>query len=478
MGELATVRDADKYRIAARLERLPASRWHNKLRFTIGCLNFWDAFDALTITYVLPALIPLWHIRPAEIGALISIGYAGQIFGGLLSGWLAERYGRVPVLIGNLALFPLVSLACMAAQTYPVLMALRFLQGVGLGGEVPIANAYISEFANAEHRARFVLVQQSMFPLGLTTVALFGTFVVPIWGWRSMFALGALPILLLPFVKTLPESPRWMASRGRDRAADQVLTKIEMVVSEDGARPLPPIPDGVRPTFARKGRFRELFQPGLLGRTLSLWALCSCTYLLTYALSGWLPSIMRSVFHQSVAISNLHGFILNVAGLLGVVFAAFTLDRFGRKRSFSWSFLIGSIPLFVIALQKGLGPIAVLTLATISFGITSVVPGAFGMFAAENYPNHLRAIGVGSASIPQRSASAIGPYLVGLILPAYGVGGVFAMFAVVAVIGGLTSLLFCTETAGRTLEDLASSNESGHEETLPTVSVRSGALDK
>ncbi len=477
MGELATVTDTDNYRIAARLERLPASRWHNKLRFTIGCVNFWDAFDALTITYVLPALIPLWHMRPAEIGALISIGYAGQIVGGLVSGWLAERYGRVPLLTGNLVLFPLVSLACMAAQTYSVLMALRFLQGVGLGGEVPIANAYISEFANSEHRARFVLVQQTMFPLGLTMVALFGTFVVPLWGWRSMFVLGTLPILLLPFVTALPESPRWMASRGYEKAADQVLTKIEMAVSQNGARPLPHIPDRVRPTLARKGRFRELFQPGLLGRTLSLWLLCSCTYLLTYAISGWLPSIMRSVFHQSVAVSNLHGFILNVAGLLGVVFAAFTLDRFGRKRSFSLSFLIGSIPLFAIALQKGLGPIAILTLATISFGITSIVPAAFGMFAAENYPNHLRAIGVGSASIPQRTASAIGPYLVGLILPVYGVSGVFAMFAAVAVIGGLTSLFLCTETAGRTLEDLALPSQ-GREETLPTVPVRSEALDK
>ena len=137
----------DRYRIAARMERLPQSPWHNKLRLVVGSVNFSDAFDALTVAYVLPALIPLWHMVPAEIGTLISMGYAGQVIGAILSGWLAERYGRVPLMVGNIVLFSLMSLACILAQNYPTLLALRFLQGIGLGGEVPIANTYISEFA-------------------------------------------------------------------------------------------------------------------------------------------------------------------------------------------------------------------------------------------------------------------------------------------------------------------------------------------
>src|SRR5580700_1734207 len=89
----------DRYQIAARMERLPLSAWHNKMRLIVGSTNFSDAFDALTIAYVLPAIIPLWHLAPSDIGALISIGYAGQVVGSLLSGWLADKYGRVPVLI-------------------------------------------------------------------------------------------------------------------------------------------------------------------------------------------------------------------------------------------------------------------------------------------------------------------------------------------------------------------------------------------
>ncbi len=252
---------ADRYQIAARMERLPLSRWHNKLRLVVGSVNFSDAFDALTIAYVLPALIPLWHIVPSEIGLLISVGYAGQVIGGIASGWLAERYGRVPLMVGNIVLFSLMSFACVLAGNYPTLLTLRFLQGIGLGGEVPIANTYINEFAKSGERGRFVLLQQCMFPVGLTTVALVGTFIVPMLGWQWMFVFGGLPVLLaLPMIRVLPESPRWLASRGRDAEADRVLTKIETLVSSNGAVSLPPIPTDVPPVTASTARFVELFE--------------------------------------------------------------------------------------------------------------------------------------------------------------------------------------------------------------------------
>lgn len=124
----------DRFQIAARMERLPVSFWHHKMRLIVGSTNFSDAFDALTIAYVLPAIIPLWHIASAAIGGLISIGYAGQVVGSLLSGWLADKYGRVPVLVGNIILFSLLSVACAFAGGYWILFWLRFIQGIGLGG--------------------------------------------------------------------------------------------------------------------------------------------------------------------------------------------------------------------------------------------------------------------------------------------------------------------------------------------------------
>jgi MFS transporter, putative metabolite:H+ symporter len=448
--------NTDRYQIAARMERLPHSRWHNKLRLVVGSVNFSDAFDALTIAYVLPALIPLWHIVPSEIGLLISIGYAGQVIGGIASGWLAERYGRVPLMVGNIVLFSLMSFACVLAGSYPMLLTLRFLQGIGLGGEVPIANTYINEFAKSGERGRFVLLQQCMFPVGLTTVALVGTFVVPWLGWQWMFVFGGLPVLLaLPMIRVLPESPRWLASCGRDAEADKVLTRIEKLVSRDGAVSLPPIPANVPPATASVARFVELFEGIYLKRTLSLWVLWFCAYLLTYSITGWLPSIMRTVYHLPVAQSNLYGFVVSFTGLFVLLFAAFTIDRIGRKTAYVGGFLLGAIFLLIAAFVPNLSALALGVLATLAFAAMGMIPGSLGMYTAENYPNHLRALGSGASSISQRLSSVVGPSLVGLILPHYGVGGVFAMFAVFAVIGGVTCALFSLETAGKTLEQLS-----------------------
>lgn len=449
---------ADRYQIAARMERLPLSPWHNKMRLIVGSANFSDAFDALTIAYVLPVLVPLWHIPPAMIGAMISIGYLGQVVGGLLSGWLADKYGRVPVMIGNLVLFSVMSFACVLAQDYWTLFAMRFVQGIGLGGEVPIANTYVSEFAKSKGRGRFVLIQQMMFPVGLTTAGLVGSFVIPSFGWQSAFILGGLPVLLaLPMIRVLPESPRWLASRGRDTEADLVLTRIEALVSKNGAVPLPPIPTGVPPAVAAVGRFRDLFAGIYLQRTLSLWVLWFCTYGITYAMTGWLPSIMRTIYHLPVAQSNLYGFTLNIVGLCVLLTAVFTIDRIGRKVAFAGGFLLAAIPLLVATFAPNLSAFGLAGLATLAFGAMGMIPGSLGMYTAENYPNHLRAIGNGATSVSQRMSSVISPYLVGLILPNYGVGGVYGMFALFAIIGGITCALFSIETAGKTLEELSPS---------------------
>jgi len=353
-------------------------------------------------------------------------------------------------------LFSVMSLCCILAQNYPTLLALRFLQGIGLGGEVPIANTYISEFAKSTQRGRFVLLQQLMFPIGLTTVALVGIFVVPVLGWQWMFVLGGLPVLLaLPMIRVLPESPRWLASRGHDQEADRVMTHIEALVSAQGAMPLPPIPANVAPAVASRASFRELFRGIYLKRTLSLWVLWFCAYGITYALTGWLPSIMRTVYHLPVAQSNLYGFVVNITGLLVLLLAAFTIDRIGRKRAYTVGFLLAALPMLVVVVTPSLSAFGLAAMATLAFAAMGMIPGSLGMYTAENYPNHLRALGSGASSVLQRLSSVVSPYLVGLILPAYGVSGVYGMFAIFAVIGGISCALFSMETAGKTLEELS-----------------------
>ena len=168
--------------IAARIERLPVSPWHLKLRVVMGIALFFDAFDALAIAYVLPVLIGMWKLAPAQIGLLISAGFAGQLIGAIFFGWLAERIGRIPAAVWTIGIFSVFSIVCAFSWSYPSMLVFRFIQGLGLGGEVPIAAAYIGEIAKADRRGRFFLLYQVVFAIGLAAVAVAATWVVPTLG--------------------------------------------------------------------------------------------------------------------------------------------------------------------------------------------------------------------------------------------------------------------------------------------------------
>src|SRR6516225_9057728 len=207
--------------IVARLERLPTSWWQVKTRIIVGVATFFDAFDALAIASVLPVIAPLWKLAPQQIGFMISAGFLGQLAGALLFGFIAERYGRMTAMIWSIALFGVMSLVCAFAWDYNSLLIFRTIQGVGLGGEVPVAAVFISELAKAHGRGRFVLLYELVFPIGLVAASLLGLWVVPHLGWQYMFVIGALPALLALVLRSLlPESPRWLAVHGRHAEAE------------------------------------------------------------------------------------------------------------------------------------------------------------------------------------------------------------------------------------------------------------------
>src|SRR5438445_593429 len=219
-GVSTAARDPIFTRSSSRGVRRNTSRttswWQVKARIIVGVATVFDAFDALAIASVLPVIVPLWKLTPPQIGLMISAGFLGQLLGALLFGWIAERYGRMTAMIWSIALFAVMSLACAFAWDYDSLLLFRVIQGIGLGGEVPVAAVFISELARAEARGRFVLLYELVFPIGLVSVALVGLWIVPRFGWQWMFVIGALPAFLaLALRSLLPESPRWLAVRGR-----------------------------------------------------------------------------------------------------------------------------------------------------------------------------------------------------------------------------------------------------------------------
>ena len=447
--------------IVARIERLPFSRWHFKIGTVIGTGWFFDAFDALAIAYVLPVLIGLWKLTPGQIGLLISIGYAGQILGSVFFGWLAERIGRVPCTLYTLAIFSVTSFLCIFAWNVDSLMAIRFVQGLGLGGEIPVMATYISEFATARRRGRLGLGYQMLFTIGLTVVALVATWVVPHLGWQWMFIIGAAPaVLVLPLRRLLPESPRWLARSGRNEEADRVLRGIEDEVSQHGARPLPPVPAEIPPVPAARTRFGDLFKGIYLKRTISVWIIWFCAYLIVYGLSTWMPSIYRTVYKLSVPESLNYSLAAAAFGTCCAILAVFIIDIIGRKALFAIGQFLSAIPLLYLGFHTDLDAFQVLLLVAFGFGCNSMLAISLSTYTAELYPTELRALGCGVGNAWLRFASVIGPFFIGWILPHYGLGAVFLVFGCAAVIGGLTAVFFATETRGKVLEIVSPSLSS------------------
>jgi len=439
-------------RIVARIERLPTSWWQVKARIIVGTATFFDAFDALAIASVLPVVAPLWKLTQPQTGFLISAGFLGQLVGALLFGWLAEHHGRMTAMIWSIALFSMMSLVCAFAFDYWSLLVLRAIQGIGLGGEVPVAAVFISELAKAKGRGRFVLLYELVFPIGLVAASLVGLWVVPRLGWQYMFAIGALPgLLALLLRRLLPESPRWLAVRGRHSEAEAAMAYIESETLKATGEPLPPVKPVVS-TLEKPASLADLFGPLYMRRTLVVWVMWFCAYCVNYGLAIWLPTVYRTVFKLPLEQSLKYGLITQAVGLLGTLICALIIDHVGRRLWFAWSFAAAAVALAALAVYQAPTAEQVLTCMTIAyFFISSVNIGVY-LYTPELYPTRVRALAVGAATAWLRFASIIGPTVVGTMI-ASGLPAVFLTFAAVAGIAAAITGLFAVETKGRVLEE-------------------------
>jgi putative MFS transporter len=441
--------------IAARLERLPYSRWHITVTAVLGVAIFFDSFDSLAIAYVLPVIIPAWHIPPEKVGALISIANFGQAIGALSFGWVAERIGRVAAARITITLFAVMSFACAFTQNYEQLFACRFLEGIGLGGEIPVASTYISEILRAEKRGGRFLTYQMIFPIGLLGSGVAGAFIVPRFGWQWMFVVGAVPALVALFLRRYcPESPRWLAAKGRLKEADAIVTDIERIVSRNGTQPLPPVQELNLERIGRGTRWQELFEGRYLSRTLLVWVLWTSGYIISYGLQTWIPTLYREVYHLPLQQSLNYAIASPAGSVLGSLICAGLIDRTGRRYWFVGAFflvVVGLVSLWSFGSATAFGMM-------LGYGFCAMWLGSIAMsiflYTAEIYPTRMRALGVSWASAWLRVAATVGPLIVGFVLPRYGISGVFLVFSIFALIG-CAAATFMIETRRRVLEEVS-----------------------
>ena len=445
--------------LIARLEVIPNSRWYVRARVIMGSATFFDAFNALSIAFVLPILARQWHSAPWEIGVMISSSYVGQLIGALLFSAAAERYGRVRTASAATAIFGAMSLACAFAGSFWVLFTFRFIQGIGVGGEMPVAAVYISELSKARGRGRFFMLYEMIFPVGLMVTGQVGALLVPAFGWQTMFLIGGVPGLIIAYLLLrLPESPRWLISRGRIAEAEAVVARIEAAASPGRAGAPSPeaAPAGARPlvTAQPRNRWLELLSPAYRSRTLIVWSIWATAYLIANSLNNWAPTLYSTVYHLPLGEALRYASFNNVAQVVLLLFCALLIDRTGRKYWMVGAFG-GGAALFGALAFGGLSSVTwVVVLSTLGYGLIGSINAVLYLYTPEIYPTRMRAIGTGVATSWLRAASAVGPAMVGFMVSRGGIGSVFVLFAVVAVLGALASFGMI-ETRNRRLEDIA-----------------------
>lgn len=456
--------------VSERLDALPFTRRHGRVLTGSGIGWALDAMDVGLISFIIAALVEHWGITKTESGLIASIGFAGMAIGASLGGLLADRLGRRQVFAITLLVYGLATGASALVGGIGLLLVLRFLVGLGLGAELPVASTYVSEFAPARIRGRIIVILEAFWAVGWTAAALIGYFVVPLGsdGWRWAFALGAVPAVYALIVRwSLPESPRWLAKRGRLADAERIVADFERSAgrAKPGGGSAPSAGDGIAggsdmpaasassapsgPALAAGGRLAALWSREFRARTLSIWAVWFCVNFAYYGAFIWIPSILVDAGFSLV---RSFGFtlLITLAQLPGYAVAAWVIEKWGRRLTLS-VFLVGSAAsAMVFGTVHSEGAIIASGMALSFFNL-----GAWGALYAvtpELYPTSLRGTGAGWAAGVGRIASIVAPLVVPVLLVAGGSALTFGVFAVFFIVAAAAAWGL-VEVRGRALDE-------------------------
>ncbi|PDT80009.1 MFS transporter [Sinorhizobium sp. BJ1] len=405
-----------------------------------------DGYDVFVAGTVLPTLIAEWGLSKPEAGALQAWALFGMMFGALFFGPLADRIGRKKGIAISFLLFTVATLLTGFASSPGEFKVFRFLAGLGCGGLMPNAVALMNEYAPKRLRGTMVALMFSGYSVGGMVAASVGIGMIPQYGWKPMFFIAAIPLLMLPFILwRLPESLGFLIRQGRQEQAKEIYAKIA---------PSSRLGSGDKLVFNEtKGASAsviELFRHQRTLRTLMLWVAFFCCLLLVYLLSSWLPKVLQEAGYAEKA-SLLSLFSLNFGGMAGAIAGGWLGDRFGLPKVVVGFFIAGALSIALIGLNAS--PALLFLMVFVAGGTTIGTQILLYASVAQLYNLSVRSTGLGWASGVGRIGAIVGPTLGGLLLAQeYPLQQNFLIFSIPAAISALAMLVFAVSNARRVEE--------------------------
>jgi len=387
------------------------TRFHWMVTLLCGLLLVFDGYDLFIYGAVLPVLMKEWSLSPVQAGALGSYALFGMMFGAFIFGPLADRIGRKKGVAISFVLFSIATFMSGFATSPTEFGIFRFIAGLGCGGLMPNAVALINEYAPKRARSTLVALMFSGYSLGGVLCAGLGIYMLPRFGWQSMFLAAALPLVLLPLILwKLPESVGFLLRQGQQAKARQMLSQVAPDVALGSEVQL-------LQTDAKGAGvpMLDLFLQGRAMGTFMIWLSFFCCLLMVYALGSWLPKLMATAGY-SLGSSLSFLLMLNFGGVVGAIAGGWLGDRFSLPKVVLAFFALGTVAIALLGFNS---PMPVLYLLIAIAGATTIGTQIL-LYAntAQFYPQAIRSTGLGWASGVGRTGAIVGPLLGGWLMAA------------------------------------------------------------
>lgn len=435
----------------ARLDRLPISPFHYRIFWLVGAGMFFDGYDLYVAGSVLAATIQSKFSTLPQNLQFISLTFVGMTLGSLITGFVGDRYGRRFTYQVNLLIFGLASLAAAFAQDMGQLIACRFVQGLGLGAEIVVGYSTLTEFVPPRTRGRWLAFMAFLVVAGFPATAALGYLIIPSFGWRPMFVIAGIGSLIVWYLrKRLPESPRWLESKGRTAEAEALMQSIEKEAASGATLPAPAAPVAT----AQVGAMAMLRPPLLQRMIVGSWVLITINTLIF----GFVIFLPQFFLRQGLTISQSLGYtvVLAVGSLVGCAVGAYTSDAIGRR----WSIIGASIATIVAGwiyadFSAASDPAVVLSVGFVLIVAIYVQTALlFGVYTPELFPTEIRLRANGICNTLGRFATVVSPFIVGWLMITYKLPGVIGLMIGLLLVQIVVVWAWGIEPAKRRLEEL------------------------